>query len=91
MLGMKKEDNARHSNKRTAAFFRGVNVVSGVTGVEFFNLDVEEQKAFLNEHFKAIVEACVELCGEEYAQFLDFRVFIVESKGNAVLYFEKNK
>lgn len=91
MLGMKKEDNVRHSNKRTATFFKGVNVVSDLIGVEFFGLDLDGQKEFLNEHFKAIVEACVEIGGEEFAQFHNFRVFIVESKGNAVLYFEKKK
>lgn len=91
MLGLKKEDNVRYSNARTAIFYRGIDAVSDRVGVDFFTLDVEGQKKFLQERFDAVVKECVQIGGEEYENFHNFRVFIVENEGCAVLYFERKQ
>jgi hypothetical protein len=83
------EDQAKHSVRRTKVFLDAVDHVALRTGDSFADMDLETKQRFLTTHMLAITEQAIAQGGPEFENLRNFRAFIVENKGSAVLYFER--
>ena len=83
------EDNVRIDPRLTKIGLQALAAVSEKRGVDFFDLDLEGKKKFLNDFGSEVVELARTCSGRMGRYFENRVVMLVESEGTAGLYFVK--
>jgi len=85
----KKEDRVQYSHARTKMFFEAIRAVAENYKADFFIMTVEGQKQFLANEKELIIDTAIQMYGSDFEELRNFRWFVVENEGNAVIYFER--
>jgi len=82
-------DDVRYSHQRTKVIFAAIESVANEEGVSFVEMDFDAKRSWLNDRMREVVERAIAFGGSGYENLRDFHIFVVESNGSAVLYFER--
>ena len=85
----RKEDRVNYSPERTRKLFEAIRAVADTYGADFFLMTVRGQKQFLANERDLIIKTAIEMYGSDFEELKNFRWFVVENDGNAVIYFER--